>query len=75
MVADTDALVLERLKQAGMIPFASTNTSELCMWFESANHVYGRSKNAYDNTKIAGGSSGSSNTMLVVNVLTANLRG
>lgn len=25
-----------------------TNTSELCMWYESNNRVYGRTNNAYD---------------------------
>ena len=56
--AEFDSPAVHRLKQAGMIPFACTNTSELCMWYESANNVYGRTKNAYDDTKIVGGSSG-----------------
>ncbi|XP_076445717.1 fatty-acid amide hydrolase 2-A-like [Babylonia areolata] len=58
MKADSDCPAVHRLKESGMIPFACTNTSELCMWYESANNVYGRTKNAYDNTKIVGGSSG-----------------
>ena len=58
VIAEFDSPTVHRLKQAGMIPFACTNTSELCMWYESANNVYGRTKNAYDNTKIVGGSSG-----------------
>ncbi len=48
----------QRLLAAGAIPLGVTNTSELCMWIESQNHVYGRTSNAYDPTRIAGGSSG-----------------
>ncbi|PVD28222.1 hypothetical protein C0Q70_10809 [Pomacea canaliculata] len=58
LIANHDSPVVHNLREAGMIPFACTNTSELCMWYESANRVYGRTKNAYDDTKIVGGSSG-----------------
>lgn len=37
---------------------AVTNTSELCMWMESQNNVYGRTRNPYDLSRIVGGSSG-----------------
>lgn len=37
---------------------AVTNVSELCLWWESNNNVYGRSKNPYDIHRIVGGSSG-----------------
>ncbi len=53
-----DAPVVARMRQAGAIPMASTNVSELCMWMESSNAVYGRTSNAYDANRIAGGSSG-----------------
>ncbi|KAL8570576.1 hypothetical protein ACOMHN_008933 [Nucella lapillus] len=56
--AERDSLAVGRLRRAGMIPFACTNVSELCMWYESNNTVYGRTNNAYDHTKIVGGSSG-----------------
>ena len=36
----------------------ATNTSELTMWIESDNRVYGRTNNAYDPSRTAGGSSG-----------------
>ena len=48
----------QRIIDAGAIPLGVTNTSELCMWIESNNHVYGRTRNAYDPRRIAGGSSG-----------------
>ncbi|XP_070568542.1 fatty-acid amide hydrolase 2-A-like [Ptychodera flava] len=53
-----DAVVIRRMREAGAIPIALTNVSELCMWYESNNCVYGRSNNAYDNRRMVGGSSG-----------------
>lgn len=57
-VAMEDAVVVRRLRQAGAIPLAVSNCSELCMWWESANRVYGRTCNPYNKSKIVGGSSG-----------------
>lgn len=37
----SDAPVVRRLKDAGLIPLGVTNTSEVCLWFESNNKVYG----------------------------------
>ncbi|XP_066259735.1 fatty-acid amide hydrolase 2 [Euwallacea similis] len=56
--AESDAVVVTRLKQAGAIPIGLTNVSELCMWWESANNVHGRTNNPYDTSRIVGGSSG-----------------
>ena len=56
--APRDAPTVARYRAAGMIPLGVTNTSELCMWFESDNRVYGRTSCAYDPARIAGGSSG-----------------
>ena len=57
-VAQEDAAVVLRLRQAGAIAVAVSNCSELCMWWESANRVYGRTCNPFDTSKIVGGSSG-----------------
>jgi fatty acid amide hydrolase 2 len=57
-VAPEDATTVSRLKQAGAICIGLTNVSELCMWMESDNRVYGRSNNPYDPRCIVGGSSG-----------------
>lgn len=57
-VATHDAPTVARLRAAGAIPLGVTNTSELCMWMESDNPVYGRSNNPYDPRRIVGGSSG-----------------
>ncbi|NXI49647.1 FAAH2 hydrolase, partial [Chloroceryle aenea] len=57
VIATSDATVVSRLKQAGAIPLGVTNCSELCMWYESSNKVYGRTNNPYDLQRIVGGSS------------------
>ena len=46
------------MKSAGCILLAVTNVSELCMWMESNNKVYGRSNNPYHTGRTVGGSSG-----------------
>ena len=53
-----DASAVRRLKEAGAIVLGVTNVSELCMWMESSNKVWGRTNNAHDPTRTAGGSSG-----------------
>jgi fatty acid amide hydrolase 2 len=53
-----DAPAVTRLRDAGAIPVGVTNVSELCMWMESFNRVYGRTNNPYDPSRIVGGSSG-----------------
>lgn len=58
LLAEADAPTVARLRAAGAIPLGVTNTSELCMWMESSNRVYGRTNNPYDLERIAGGSSG-----------------
>ena len=57
-VADTDAVAVERLRAAGAIVMYTTNVSELCMWMETANSIYGRTSNPYDTSRTVGGSSG-----------------
>ena len=56
--ADSDATAVARLRAAGAIPLGVTNVSELCMWMESSNRVYGRTNNPYDPACHVGGSSG-----------------
>ena len=58
IVGQFDADSVKLMKQAGAILLAVTNVSELCMWWESHNHIYGRSCNPYDSNRIVGGSSG-----------------
>jgi fatty acid amide hydrolase 2 len=56
--ARADAPAVARLRAAGAIPISVTNTSEATMWIESSNHLYGRTNNAYNPKRTAGGSSG-----------------
>src|SRR4051794_38314831 len=56
--AEADAPAVARLRAAGAIPIGVTNTSEATMWIESSNHLYGRTNNAYNPKRTAGGSSG-----------------
>jgi fatty acid amide hydrolase 2 len=56
--AERDAPAVARLRAAGAIPLGVTNTSELTMWIESHNRLYGRTRNAYNPRRTAGGSSG-----------------
>lgn len=56
--AQKDADTMALMREAGAIPFALTNISEVCMWWESNNTVHGRTRNAYDTNRIVGGSSG-----------------
>ena len=64
VIAREDAVVVERLRAAGAIPLGVTNTSELCMWMESNNKLYGRTNNPYDQNCIAGGSSGGEGSII-----------
>jgi fatty acid amide hydrolase 2 len=56
--ASEDAPAVARIRAAGAIPLGVTNTSELCMWMESDNKVYGRTGSAYSPARTCGGSSG-----------------
>ena len=56
--AEHDATAVARIRAAGAIVLGVTNTSELTLWIESSNRVYGRTGNAHDPRRTAGGSSG-----------------
>lgn len=58
VVAQADAPVVARVRAAGAIPMGVSNLSELCIWMESFNRVYGRTNNPYDLKRTVGGSSG-----------------
>ncbi|KAF1766686.1 hypothetical protein GCK72_006644 [Caenorhabditis remanei] len=61
---DRTAEAIKRLKAAGGILLAVTNVPEVCMWVESVNTIYGRSKNPYDARRMTGGSSGGEGALL-----------
>lgn len=57
-VGEEDADCIASVRRAGAIPLAITNVSELCLWWESYNKIYGRTNNPYNTNHIVGGSSG-----------------
>lgn len=57
-IANADAPLVSRLRQAGAIVLGTTNTPELLMAWETDNLLYGRTNNPWDLSRTAGGSSG-----------------
>jgi amidase len=57
-VPDQDSLIVERLKQAGVITIGKTNTPEFGAGSQTYNPVFGATLNPYDLSKTCGGSSG-----------------
>ena len=57
-VPKADALLVERLKAAGAITLGKTNTPEFGAGSNTFNRVFGATRNPYDLSKTAGGSSG-----------------
>ncbi|MEU4579347.1 amidase [Nonomuraea sp. NPDC023979] len=57
-VPDQDALVVRRLKEAGAVSLGKTNTPEFGTGSHTVNEVFGVTRNPYDLSRSAGGSSG-----------------
>ena len=57
-VPTRDALIVERLKQAGAVTMGKTNTPEFGAGSQTFNPVFGETRNPYDASKTCGGSSG-----------------
>jgi amidase len=64
-----DAVLVERLRNAGVLPIGKTNTPEFGMGSHTYNNVYGTTLNPYDLTKSAGGSSGGAAAALASGLL------
>ena len=58
IVAERDAPLVTRLRQAGAIILGVTNAPELLMAWETDNLLYGRTNNPWDLSRTPGGSSG-----------------
>lgn len=58
MTPSVDAIVVERMRAAGAVFIGKTNTPEFGLGSHTFNEVYGATRNPYDLTKSAGGSSG-----------------
>jgi amidase len=57
-VPKEDALVVSRLRQAGAVIIGKTNCPEFAAGANTFNDVFGRTRNPWDTTKSAGGSTG-----------------
>ena len=68
-VPDADALMVQRMKAAGCIVIGKTNTPEFGLGSHSFNEVFGATRNAFDPTRSAGGSSGGAAVALATRML------
>ncbi len=59
-IPETDAFVVEKIKQAGAIIVGKTNTHEIALGVTGNNPHYGTARNPWDTTRIPGGSSSGS---------------
>jgi amidase len=64
-----DSVLVERLRLCGAIPIGKTNVPEFGMGSHTYNPVYGTTRNPYDLTKSAGGSSGGAGVALATGML------
>ena len=69
-IPDFDCIVSQRIKNAGAIVIGKTNTPEFGLGSHSYNPVHGVTRNPYDLTKTAGGSSGGAAAALAARLLT-----
>ncbi len=63
-LANEDAIPVRQMREAGAILICLTNTSELNMWIEARNRLYGTSRNPYNLSRIVGGSTGGEGGLL-----------
>jgi amidase len=68
-VPSDDGLMTQRMRQAGCIVIGKTNTPEFGLGSHTFNGVFGATRNAFDPSKTAGGSSGGAAVALALNML------
>jgi amidase len=68
-VPKEDGLMVQRMKAAGCIVIGKTNTPEFGLGSHTFNEVFGPTRNAYDLSKTAGGSSGGAAVALATHML------
>ena len=68
-VPQQDGLMVQRMKAAGCIIVGKSNTPEFGLGSHTFNEVFGVTRNAYDATRSAGGSSGGAAVALALHLL------
>jgi amidase len=68
-VPTEDGLMAARMRAAGAIFIGKTNTPEFGLGSHTFNEVFGATRNAFDTSKTAGGSSGGAAVALALNIL------
>jgi amidase len=68
-VSQTDALVFERMRKGGALFVGRTNSPEFGLGGHTYNPVYGTTRNAFDPTRSAGGSSGGAAVSVALHML------
>ena len=72
-VPEEDATAVNRLKNAGALMLGKTNMHELAYGVTGINHFCGPTKNPFDTSRFAGGSSGGSAAVVAAGIVTAAL--
>jgi amidase len=68
-----DAVVVARLRAAGALILGTTNCPEFLMAYETANLLYGRTRNPWDLERSPGGSSGGESSAIAAGLSAAGL--
>ena len=68
-VPPADSIMVERMRNAGAVFVGRTNTPEFGLGSHTYNPVHGRTRNAYDQTRSAGGSSGGAAVAVALRML------
>lgn len=68
-VGAADTILVERVRRAGALPIGKTNVPEFGLGSHTYNAVWGTTRNPYDLTKSAGGSSGGAGAALATGML------
>jgi amidase len=68
-IPDHDAIFVERLRKNGVILIGKTNAPEFGLGSQTYNTIFGATRNAYDQSKCAGGSSGGAAVSLALRML------
>ncbi len=73
MVAEKDAVVVSRVRQAGANILGTTNCPEFLMAYETDNRLHGQTRNPWDLAFTSGGSSGGESAAIAAGMSAAGL--